>query len=191
MLDDLIRQSNIIEIADSSTQEGEDSSIHQVTLKVLDEKRWIRMMVDLLSAAHFDDEFDLEPRKSFWFDAETDKAKFSWVLLVWGDLEAAASTVGDILSRRHEPKPPPPKTEDPRMQPTKRTTLKKRRIQGVGEDGERIVTTARLPHAQVNRYSGDPHETVKVARGKSRRVRATVAAGTDFSPAGASKEPGL
>jgi len=196
MFDEYIRKSNIIELVESGFEgdEAEDgapsSGLDQATLKVLHEKRWVKLMIDLMREASEEEGFDLEPRKSFWWDAEAETAKFNWVVLIWGDMELAGAAVGDILSRRHEPKPAPPKSEDPRKRPTgRRRTLKTRRVEDMG-GGTKLVTTTKLPHARVNRYGGDPHEVVKATPGGSRKVRATVSSGTEFAPQKA-KEGGL
>jgi hypothetical protein len=183
VLDPYIKQSNIIELVSSEEEEGESpDSLYQATLRILDEKRWIKMMVEMLEAAHAEEGFGLEPRKSFWYDEDTAKVKFSWVLLVWGDLEMAEAAIGDILSRRHDPNPLPPKSSDPRKRPTGRTTLSSRKVRSM-DGSTRIITTTPLPHAKKGRYGGDPNTVVKVStRGTDRRLRATVADGTDFTP---------
>ena len=181
MFAELIAQSNIIELVAEELEllgdeDGEtlpDQGLYQATLRVVDSKRWTQMMVDLMRDAFDEEGFDLEPRKSFWWDGEKGKAKFNWVLLVWGDLTLAKEAIGDTLSRRHEPKPPPKKSSDPRKRPTGRRSLKSQKVQGM-DGGTRIVTTASLPHAKPGRYGGDPHEVVKVNEGKGRRIRAVV-----------------
>jgi len=158
-------KSNVVELVG---EEFDGENLYQATLRVLDNKWWVQMMSMMLRDAAEGEGYDLEPRKSFYFDGEN--VRYHWVLLIWGDLDKALEEIGDILATRHEPKPPPPETSDPRMRPTKRHNLKRF---NVGGEVIETRTLMKLPHARGDRYSG-PEETVtlETAKGKFKaRVR--------------------
>lgn len=155
MFADLISGSNIIELIREETSEAGDS--HTAVLRVLDKKRWDKLMVEILTLQHDSEEFGASVRKEYYVEEDGDRVvpTFCWVLLVWGDLDAAVEELGDSLKKRGGPPPPPPSVSvaSPAAAAAQRQLLQKKI--DYDEDGnKRIRVKAPLPHRAQARNAG-------------------------------------
>jgi hypothetical protein len=186
MFAEMISKSNIISLVEDS--HDEESGVYRATIRVLPQmtKRWIKVMTDILREAHDEEGFEVEPHKSYYWDSDAEAVRFVWVLLIWGDLDVALASIGDLLATNHAPVPIPPTTRDPRFAPTAVHRLEIREVRT--EDGVQVRTRINVPHAKPGRYQGDEHEIVDKDTGhgrlKARVVRGTAGA---FAPKKASE----
>jgi hypothetical protein len=145
------------------------------------DRRWIAMMRDLLREGADDDDFDLEPHKSFYWDENAQGLRYVWVLLVWGDLEGAQQILGPILERAfNAPAPAKPKKPAP-PPPVKKSNLVVQ--ERYTADGSRVTRTlAPIPHAKAGRYGGDPHEVIGLESPKKFKAVAQGRGEAGFAP---------
>lgn len=102
-----IENSSVVTLVSEET--SEDGGSHKVLLRVTDMRRWNKMVVALLKAPEQQGdtpEFGVSVRKEYYL-AEDGSPTFCWVLLFWGDLEAADNVCGPILGKSYAPPPPP------------------------------------------------------------------------------------
>lgn len=102
-----IENSSVVALVSEETSEDEGS--HKVLLRVTDMRRWNKMVVALLKAPEQQGdtpEFGVSVRKEYYL-AEEGSPTFCWVLLFWGDLEAADNMCGPILGKSYAAPPPP------------------------------------------------------------------------------------
>jgi len=166
MLSEAVKSSNIIEtIAEES---AEDSSSHKLLFRVLNKKRWSKLLVSIIKLAQEEEDFGISVRKEYFFD---EAPTFVWVLLVWGDLDSAVDFLGPHLSKRAGPPKPPPSVSVVSA-PRNRTELR------TADDGSRYeVTTVPLPFRKANRNTRSPDE-VRRWGAPTRGLGATVGAPT-------------
>lgn len=164
-----IEKSNIIELIEDELDE--EGSAYRATLRVLPkmQKQWVALVRDILSDASTEDVFDLEPHKAYFLSEKGD-LQYVWVLLIWGDLKVAETSLSDLLSRRYEPVKP--KSKDPRMRPTVAGRSRRRVVELKElEDGSRLEVVAfPIPHTRQDRlrYTASPNEKVDLHSARAR-----------------------
>lgn len=93
-----------------SEEQHPDGQSTNVTVRVLDKRRWDALMVELLLTQYEDDEtFGVAIKKEYYIDtADGERVpKFSWVLTFWGEMQEAVDTLGPLIQKRVGPPPPP------------------------------------------------------------------------------------
>lgn len=108
MFDNLATESTIISVLSVKfdTEEPEDSETCTMTVRVLNESRWKKIIGAMLKASADGDDFGVVVKQEFYLNADT-KPAFVWIVNVWGDLAAASSVLSPILNKRGGPPPPP------------------------------------------------------------------------------------
>ena len=80
-------------------EEDPNGDFQRVQLRVKDEKAWERRLVALLKTAKAEDSpFDVAINKSY-FLSDAGKPTYAWVLLVFGDFNAAENTLQQLLQQ--------------------------------------------------------------------------------------------
>ena len=167
MFGEKIKESSVISLVSEEVNDEEGTYIG--VLRVHNEQKWLKYIQKLLLKSAEDEEYGVSVRKEFTL-SEENKPSYSWVLILWGDLEQAETSLSPILAKRGAP-PRPPKSLGVTTAPTKSVTTHTRNVGGTIES----VGTVPLPFKRGTR-DGNPDETVKVSKGGSSRrgVRATV-----------------
>lgn len=155
MFSEVIADSNIIEVINEEVDEG---SV-KLMLRVKDQKRWAKMMKQLLLDNVEEDDFGLAVNKSYWVKDGTKQITYCWVLIIWGDLEMAVDDLKPLLTKKAGPKRPPPSVSPVVTGQNMSTILDRRssREEGV----RRTATLIHLPHRRVSRNK-NPGKTKKV-----------------------------
>lgn len=97
-----VAKSNILEFIEEETSE---EGTHKLLVRVLDTKRWGKMVVDAFKLTSEQETFGLSIRKEYyWAD---DSVAFCWVILLWGDLDDAVDALSPMLAKAAGPPPPP------------------------------------------------------------------------------------
>ena len=147
MLAETVKSSNIIEAI--TEESAEDGSSHKLLFRVLNKKRWSKLLVSIIKLAQDEEDFGISVRKEYFFD---EAPTFVWVLLVWGDLDSAVEFLSPHLSKRAGPPKPPPSVSVVKA-PRHRTEMR------TADDGTRYeVTTLPLPFRRANRNTKSPDE---------------------------------
>jgi hypothetical protein len=153
MFAETLTESTILEVIKET--EVEDGSSVKLELRVLDKKRWAKMMVDLLVDSAGEDDYGVAINKAYWADPESEKIRFCWVIIIWGDLNQALVALSPLLSRKVEKvvaAPPPEATMVAQQGYT--TIVERRRLRGDGEGMRGEATVIRLPHRKLRTGHG-------------------------------------
>ena len=143
---------------------SEDELSYTVVFRILNDSKWKKMIHSILKSSHDDETFGVSVRQEFYLNEEGSPA-FVWSMLVWGDLDAAVSSLTPILEKRGAP-PAPPKSlaiAAPTSQPRGRQFKTK----------ESIVTEIPLPFKRQQAEKSDTSINVRDSR-VSRKPRAFV-----------------
>lgn len=179
-----IGNSNIIELVEEEVDE--EAGAYRATLRVKAgmQKQWVSLLKEILVSASMEEtSYGLEPHKAYFL--EGDQMKFFWVLLIWGDLEAAIEDLKDLLSKRHEP--PEPKSPDPRMRPSaaRRSRRQVRSVSDFDGEGSVIITRVPVPHTRRDsrRYTKNPNQKVTLqSAGGEFKATAMTRGEAEFAP---------
>ena len=108
MFDNLATESTIISVLSVKfdAEDPEDSESCTMTVRVLNESRWKKLIGAMLKASAEGDDFGVVVKQEFYLNAEA-KPAFVWIVSVWGDLSAADAALSPILNKRGGPPPPP------------------------------------------------------------------------------------
>jgi len=104
MYADITQQSSIITVVDEALSDTEDS--YTVTLRVLNESKWKKMIHSILKSSHEEETFGVSIRQEYYLNEEGTPA-FVWSMLLWGNLEDALISLTPILEKRGAPPAPP------------------------------------------------------------------------------------
>lgn len=186
MFAEFIDKSNIIELVEGAPDE--EGNAYRATLRVLPgkQKAWLSLLKKMLKlSAEDQEEFGFEPHKAYYWDSDSKGMRFSWVLLVWGDLDSAKVALGALLATQAGT-PPPPKTADPRMRPSAARGSRRRVREVLTDDGSLItVTQIPIPHVPKDRlrYTSDASVRVGLESSRNRFNAAVRSRGEDeFAP---------
>jgi hypothetical protein len=173
MFKSYIKRSKYIELIDEQTDE--EGITHKIQLRVLDQKAWGSILVDLLKFAEDEEEYVISIRKEYLL--VEGNPSFMWVFLIWGDIESAAADLGPILHSTVQTEIPVKleKVEDPKTEKDQNS-----RILGAHKvqtsEGVRVIKRVQLPFSRGNR--DDPGEGVTKKFGDRRKgAYVTVASG--------------
>lgn len=164
MFADLFTGSTALELVEEAG--AEDGQSVQLTVRVLDKRRWDKLMVELLLAQYdSDDSFGVSIRKEYYIgedDAGEHKVpKFGWVILFWGSIEDASEVFGPMVQKRTGP-PPPPASVSTVVSTARAKTLRKT-ISYNDKNEKMIRVVAPLPHRTAFRNARSRTEKGKGA----------------------------
>ena len=128
---------------------AKDGQSVQLTVRVLDKRRWDKLMVELLLSQYdSDDSFGVSIRKEYYIEesdaGEHKVPKFGWVILFWGDMEDVTEVFGPLVQKKTGP-PPPPASVSTVVSASKAKTLRKT-ISFNDKNEKMIRVVAPLPH---------------------------------------------
>jgi hypothetical protein len=167
-------RSNYIELISEETDDS--GTQHKVLFRVTNQSAWSTALVDLLRFAEDEEDYLVSVRKEYLL--KDGSPTFMWVLIVYGNLDAAATDLGPFLCARIQTPARPSTTaivEEPPPAPTQ-TYIKERRI--MTDDGVRVIKEVPLA---FRRGARDRPSAGTVKRfGDSRKgAFVTVAAGVE------------
>ena len=173
MFKSYIKRSKYIELIDEQTDE--EGITHKIQLRVLDQKAWGSILVDLLQFAEDEEEYVISIRKEYLL--VDGSPSFMWVFLIWGDIESAAADLGPILHSVIQTNIPVKLERVDEPEPQRNPNSRILGVHKVGsEDGVRTIKRVRLPFSRGNR--DNPGEGVTKKFGDRRKgAYVTVASG--------------
>jgi hypothetical protein len=104
MFTDVVSKCDFLEVI--KEESDEDASTVKLMLRVKDKTRWASLMLKLLKDNFTVEDFSIAINKSYWIN-ETGEMVFCWVLLLWGDLDLAATTLAPDFAKKSPSKSPP------------------------------------------------------------------------------------
>lgn len=163
MYKDITNNSTIVTVTDEI--ESEDKESYTITLRVLNNTKWQKMIHSILKSSYDDESFGVTVRQEFYLN--DGKPSFVWSMLLWGDLEQALVCLTPILSKRGAP-PAPPKSLNINTPVAQQSVGRQFRKQ------DSVVTEISLPFRR--NYAEDTTEVVNVRETRvSKKPRAFVA----------------
>lgn len=103
---ELTSNSSIISIINEEKNEEENTVL--LTIRVLNDTKWRKLIFAALKASHEDESFGTSIKQEFYLN-ESAQPAFIWTMVLWGDLDQASVSLSPILGKRGAP-PPPPKS---------------------------------------------------------------------------------
>jgi len=177
MFADVFERSNILEMISEETQpseEEEGQGVHKVVFRVLEPKRWEKVLLKLFRQAADEDEYGLSVRKEYYLN-DDQKPAFCWVLITWGDLKEAADGLSPLLGKKAGPPPAPPivAMAAPDAAGGGFSIIKDRSVEHDSDGKTKTKTTVALPHRAPTERNKRIPKTKKVGdRGRGAYVEA-------------------
>ena len=108
MFEDLAKDSNIITVKDVAfdVEEVEDRQACTITVRVLSDTKWKKLIQKLLVSSAENEEFGVVVKQEYYLN-EDSKPAFVWIIYLWGSLERAEECVTPLLNKRGGPPAPP------------------------------------------------------------------------------------
>lgn len=108
MFEDLAKDSNIITVKNVTfdAEEIEDRQACTITVRVLSDSKWKKLIQKLLVSSAEDEEFGVVVKQEYYLNEESRPA-FVWIIYLWGDLDSAEAAVTPLLNKRGGPPAPP------------------------------------------------------------------------------------
>lgn len=170
MFDNVAQDSSIISLvnvtydfANGNTGDpAKDSESCILTVRVLNESRWKKLIQEMLKASANEDDFGVVVKQEFYLNEEG-KPAFVWLVYLWGDLEVAAAYVLPVLNKRGGPPPPPASLGISAPVFTKKPVATKTRVTKEGT----IIKEIQLPHKTSS--ASNKEEVINVRDPNSKR----------------------
>jgi hypothetical protein len=162
MFADAIENSNVLQLLD---EEGsEDGQSYKIMLRVLNQKRWGKMVVRIFHEANEEETFGVSVRKEYYWNEEKEAVTFCWVILLWGDVEDAFDVLAPLLAKRAGPPPAPSSVSTVQRvaQGTGNRVILDRRTKLDEKGLPKTETTVRLPHRSTKPRNAKLAKTKKI-----------------------------
>lgn len=171
MFENLAKDSNIITVK-SVTFDSEEPSEREactITVRVLSDSKWKKLIQKLLLASAENEEFGVVVKQEYYLNDES-KPAFVWVIYLWGDLKAAASSAEPLLNKRGGPPAPPSSLgiSAPVFTKNQQSVTSK-----IKRDGT-IVKEIELPHKRASAKNTDEVINVRDPNSNKKGARAFV-----------------
>ena len=152
----------------SLIRKEETDTLTKLIVRVADKVRWTRFVISSFRAADANGEFGVSVRKEYYLDEEG-KPTFSWIFIVWGDMEAAAHDLRDVRTLCEPKKVANAEALDAPTQMGRLTHIRSRIVEGQDPDSRQERRTLPMKHIRTPDRNTPTKGTASLAsRGRGR-----------------------